>query len=71
MRLKKLVERQQEVHAEGIELSELVRRRVREWADDGKTLPQIEAETGFSKRHILGSGGRSRADDLLERLGEG
>ena len=69
MRLKQLVKE----HKDSIDNTRVwqthVHDRIREWADDGKTLSQLQEETGYSFRHLGFIVGRKKYEEMVLNRG--
>lgn len=69
MRLKQLVE----AHKESIDNTRVwqaqVHDRVRKWANEGKSLSQIQEETGYSFRHLGFILGRKKYEEMVLNRG--
>tara|TARA_B000000609_G_C24063513_1_gene288037 strand:+ start:176 stop:409 length:234 start_codon:yes stop_codon:yes gene_type:complete len=65
MRLKQLVQKHRNLMSDVSFWQEKVFERVRQWADDGKSLSQIQEETGYSFRHIGFILGRKKYEAMV------
>ena len=69
MRLKQLVKE----HKDSIDNTRVwqtqVHDRIREWADEGKTLSQLQEETGYSFRHLGFIVGRKKYEEMVLNRG--